>query len=568
VKKGFLHEAKVEAPKDADRFVLEEAQGLLDKVDELHAEDCEETNPFRAKYQARELKQLAACEWRGTTSSFEEVRVATSLRAEYMLGVNFYDCEETSSGEKTLVGAVERMRASPTFSRVALMDALNHLGMIWCGRSEYSRAREYLEQSLSLHGTGEERLAGAVDSPEGRQLTTTLFLMAQVHQHSGEAAQAAGLCQLTLDRQARGGLPAGRDEWVKNAIQLSGFFLSSGRSLSAARCLAAAEEVSSGGEVTSDSRAHLHWGWAKLHLCRLSDGRDAITGNQSSPPDPGPEAHFKMAGIQQHLPPHLSDTVRGCGVRDYDSALAVAKRAISHVTKVRGVLTLDEAASDNVAAAQDLSRVFAHLAALAPLDDDKTKLHKRRIDLLEPLVEQLNIAAFDWLCKETWVEVAEAYRDMFDIKVTQVEAGLKKVTQEKLVALADGSIKAYKRFLGLFEAPANDPDAKHETWPKGLPNPQGIKEMRFRRWYLVARFSLARVISRKPSADLLGRKAYLTQAIDEYKTIVALCERLPFDKAGKERFDDELEICKEMVVLLPTKIARLHTLNPGKSGTG
>lgn len=51
VKKGFLHEAKVEAPKDADRFVLEEAQGLLDKVDELHAEDCEETNPFRAKYQ-------------------------------------------------------------------------------------------------------------------------------------------------------------------------------------------------------------------------------------------------------------------------------------------------------------------------------------------------------------------------------------------------------------------------------------------------------------------------------------------------------------------------------------
>jgi hypothetical protein len=137
VKKGFLHEVKVEAPKDADRFVLEEAQGLLEKVEDLNAEDCEETNPFRAKYQAREmlqklLKQLAACEGRGTTSSFEEVRVATSLRAEYLLGVNFYDCEETSSGEKTLVGAVSRMRASPTFSRVALMDALNHLGMIWC----------------------------------------------------------------------------------------------------------------------------------------------------------------------------------------------------------------------------------------------------------------------------------------------------------------------------------------------------------------------------------------------------------------------------------------------------
>ena len=49
--------------------------------------------------------------------------------------------------------------------------------------------------------------------------------------------------------------------------------------------------------------------------------------------------------------------VRGCGVRDYDTALAVAKRAIAHLAKVRLLLTLDEAASDNVAAAQDLSRV-------------------------------------------------------------------------------------------------------------------------------------------------------------------------------------------------------------------
>ena len=49
--------------------------------------------------------------------------------------------------------------------------------------------------------------------------------------------------------------------------------------------------------------------------------------------------------------------MRGCGVRDYDTALAVAKRAIAHLAKVRLLLTLDEAASDNVAAAQDLSRV-------------------------------------------------------------------------------------------------------------------------------------------------------------------------------------------------------------------
>ena len=55
MKKGFLQEAKVEAPKDADRFVLEEAQGVLEKVEDLNGEDCEETNPFRAKYQVSVL---------------------------------------------------------------------------------------------------------------------------------------------------------------------------------------------------------------------------------------------------------------------------------------------------------------------------------------------------------------------------------------------------------------------------------------------------------------------------------------------------------------------------------
>jgi hypothetical protein len=38
-----------------------------------------------------------------------------------------------------------------------------------------------------------------------------------------------------------------------------------------------------------------------------------------------------------------------------------------------------------------------------------------------------------------------------------------------------------------------------------------------------------------------------------------------FPKDGPN-FDAELQICKEMVELLPAKIARLHSLTPGRSG--
>jgi hypothetical protein len=87
VKKGFLLDSArpTTVPEDADEFVLQGAQRVLERVEELHAQECEENNPFRAKYEARSLlktlmKQLEAAEGMGTTSSFEQERPALPQR--------------------------------------------------------------------------------------------------------------------------------------------------------------------------------------------------------------------------------------------------------------------------------------------------------------------------------------------------------------------------------------------------------------------------------------------------------------------------------------------------------
>lgn len=58
--------------------------------------------------------------------------------------------------------------------------------------------------------------------------TTTLFLMAQVYQHLGHADMSAKYCTITLNRSLTGGTFQPK-EWIKNAIQLSGYYLSEGR---------------------------------------------------------------------------------------------------------------------------------------------------------------------------------------------------------------------------------------------------------------------------------------------------------------------------------------------------
>lgn len=268
---------------------------------------------------------------------------------------------------------------------------------------------------------------------------------------------------------------------------------------------------------------------------------------------------FHMEGLEGYLPKGLE--VGGGVLAGYEAACAEFKTFLSHINEVKKVFPLDGACSEHVMLLQDVSKAYRHLAALSGKPDDVCKMYKRRIDSLEPVALQLNPAAFDAQCKEIWYEVAEAYRDMFDVKVAQVEQGAKKIGPDKLQALADGSINAYQHYLKCFLPVPNDPETSDKN------QPQGLGDARIRRWYLTARFGLARILSKRPGNDLNERRKYLAQALDEYKRIVELGEQMPFQPKDEVNFEQEIEMCREMVSLLPAKIHRLHTLHPGLSGT-
>jgi hypothetical protein len=87
---------------------------------------------------------------------------------------------------------------------------------------------------------------------------------------------SAKYCTITLNRSLVGSTFE-TNEWIKNAIQLSGFYLSQGRYRDSATCLAASEVVwmrVQAGRVDEpefkETRGNLDWGWGKLHVCETS----------------------------------------------------------------------------------------------------------------------------------------------------------------------------------------------------------------------------------------------------------------------------------------------------------
>ncbi len=99
-------------------------------------------------------------------------------RARFLLGVNFYDSEEVSQGEKLLSDVFPRLkgRAERGSCHEELMACLNYLGMIWSSRDEMSKAESYLQEAHQAYLAQSKPSALAE-----KQFTTTLFLLAQVN---------------------------------------------------------------------------------------------------------------------------------------------------------------------------------------------------------------------------------------------------------------------------------------------------------------------------------------------------------------------------------------------------
>jgi len=243
---------------------------------------------------------------------------------------------------------------------------------------------------------------------------------------------------------------------------------------------------------------------------------------------------------EAELPPAPSVTQ----VSDYASALSVFKEANKWLGDAGKYFKLDGNVTEYIEIQQMKSRILKVLAYYEKDSGNQCKMHKRRIDALEPIAPQLNTSVYAFPCKQLYFEVAETYSLMFEIKAADTEASgdVTPAKVKKLNTLALKAIATYQSFIKCFHT-------RHDAKPDDAVDADGVE------WFLTGWLSVARMQSKVLGGDARTIRDALLGSLNTYKWIIAYMEKNAEICAG--HFEQELGVCRQMAELLPQKISEL-----------
>ncbi|KAM3876671.1 KIF-binding protein [Diretmus argenteus] len=528
------------------------------------------------------------------------LRAARLGAVDYLLGVNHVETEELSAGQEHLMSCIKLLeKCTMSSENVSLfIHVRNQLGILWAGREETETAQGFLETAESIYlqymkedgspptdmteyFTSEENLLTHQERVKRFELayTHTMYYLAQVYKNLGEIERAASYCHTTLQRQLQLNQYNPMD-WALNAATLSQYYIPKGRYMEGRHCLSAATVIAGlAGEVPSEAaaqeseteserrdqlrqkRAEIARCWIKYCLNLLQDAKKLLEDNigeldvdrqeelkrarrgeeeeeekgRKSTLLFGSEDTFDSIASLEEKVPYLFPL-------DFTEARAVFLVGQTYVTQAKDYFEMDGHVTDHVEILQDHSALFRALAFFEEDLERRCKMHKRRVDMLEPICNDLNAQYYLLIRRQLMFELAETYNEMMDLKLTLANRqadtqSLDNHTIKKFNHLCSASAKYFQMFLDSLCSP----DGK---FPECL-------EQEVLRPALVARFRVARLYSRLIDPALSAQLDNLNKSLENYQYVVQYCEAHPEASAAVET---ELELSQEMAGLLPLKI--------------
>ncbi|XP_067242291.1 KIF-binding protein [Chanodichthys erythropterus] len=530
------------------------------------------------------------------------LRAARLAVVQYYLGVNHIETEELSAGEQHLMNCMKLIdKCTTTRENVSLfIQARNQLGILWAGRDEIEKAQGFLETAESMYllymkEDGQPPLdLEDFFVPEGEEFsqqekirrfemayTHTLYYLAQVYKNLQQYERAGQYCHSTLQRQLeyKQFVPL---EWAINAATLSQYYITKTRYMEARHCLAAASVIANlAGEIPSEAaakeseaecekreellqkRAEIARCWIKYCLNLLQDAKKLLEDNVGEL-DLDRQDELKRArrneeeekekGRKSAILFGSSDTFDSiCSLEekvssmlplDFEEARGIFLVGQGYVAQAKEYFAMDGHVTDHIEILQDHSALFKVLAFFEQDLERRCKMHKRRVDLLEPICKDLNAQYYLLICRQLQFELAETYYEMMDLKLAVADKQDQPDvhTIKKFNHLCSSSTKYYQMFLDSIRSPEG-------KFPEKL-------EDDLLRPALVAKFRVARLQSKLISSNLASQLENLSLSLESYNFLVKYCEENP---EAKNAVETELELSVEMASLLPLKINRIRS---------
>ena len=533
--------------------------------------------PYQSKYEAREILDeilTELSEFNHSSALVGGIYVA--------LGIIDLEVEELSKGEVSLLKSIELMCDVEQRDETILQEikALNQLGILWCLREDYEQALNFLkrasecyqqfvsqEEKIHLYETldlfTKEETRPAFDEKESAlELlnTHTYYYLAQVYEKTGEASKSAECCYITLSKQLE--LKQFQHlDWATNASMLSQHYLANEKYKTAKRHLIASsimleryqlemslKEVS---QEIEDERQEMYLRckadvsrtWARYCLLLLQRSMDKDVERKqeenqlvdiADEAEETPDIHVDFPSIENDP---ILDDIPDNYATNFEEARAIFLPGQRFCKSAQDdYYKFEDHCVDYVDIQRDLSHMHKVLVYFEPDQSRKFKIHKRRIDLLEPVYKELNVKLFTLLVRQLMYEVAEVYSAMMDIKAETSQNNANKIN-----SLVDSSMAAFKAYLGtLHTQEGKAPD----KYPEDSLRPA-----------MMAYFHLARLSDKYVTDNPQQKIKQKMQSFCYYKQIVDYCQLHPEAQVVLEH---EFPICQELVILLPRKIQKMQ----------
>lgn len=430
--------------------------------------------------------------------------------------------------------------------------------------------------------------------------THTLYYIAQVSVQLEDSQKSAIYCHETLHRQ----LDTGRYdsvEWALNAATLSQYYMTQSNYTMARHCLASACQITKETGEPGNSlavtprddesqeelskRQFMPKTWADIYRCFTKYGLSLLEYSRDRLMlEVAENSGAAEADIDHNADKKPTNSVAGvtgpeetqegsllkteCEGKDnaqllfnleltsieneitdqpllvFDDARKVFLAVQKWINSSKEFYVLDGFSTDYVEIIQDHSKLYKMLAFFEPDFDRQCRMHKRRVDMLEATLKELSMQYYLMICRQLMYEIAETYSTMLDIKLAQTEESRSPPTEhaiKKINLLTKQSIDFYQKYVDSLKGQDGRLPEKYSEEDE--------------RPALIAHFCMGRLYSKFVEFEVPKRLALMKKSVDCYKHLVDYCRQHP---DASQKVKAEVEICEEMVKLLPAKMDRIR----------
>ncbi|XP_029041559.2 KIF-binding protein [Osmia bicornis bicornis] len=582
------------------RAKFKEVRKILDD----HEKFTNEREPYKIKYQAIEVLMGMETDLTNALTNVPEEQLSMEVImlavVHLNLGILHTDTEELKAGEEQFMKCIKLLKNKELEPEAILpvLSALNQLGIIWSQWNQPEKAKSFLDQAEQIYNDfknmnrqcrdpvnmaqnfGIEEVKNELSAKEVLEKihTLTLYYLAQIYSSLKDHCKSAIYCHMTLRRQL-GHKNIAQDldyiDWALNTATLSQYFMENDTFFQARHHLAAAsyvleiyenilkkklednkesEAVAAEWETFKHRSADVARCWAKygiLLMClskqRLLQETETDKKNQSDNKDSSKLKiidDLKFDVLEKDIEP-IVNQITDKYLLTFDDARLVFINVQKWLEQAKSYYTLENHASDHIQIIQDISQAYRYLAFFEEQEDRQAKMHKRRIDILENVIKELNPQYYKSACRQIWIELGEAYSEILDIKLDRLRASNENPAPQALTKINNLAKNAIKNFENFFDSIENrNSDSGMKPFPDDLMQPA-----------LIAYFHLGRLYNKIITPDKAIQLENTQNSLNAYKFVVDYCEKYP--KAA-ELMHVELNLCKELVNLLPMKISRLQ----------